>query len=258
MVLRIESALLSLGFVMSPFDPCLFILPKKNPQTHESKIHGVLGIHVDDGIGGGDSSFNQTISLLEKRFPFGSQRQSSFTFTGIHVNQAISGDITISQQEYVQDIPPINVPKDRRKTPESPVSTQELQELRGLIGSLQYAATNTRPDLACRLSLLQARITCATVNDLLSGNRLLHDAKRFSETSIRVQSLEPEKVRFLSYSDAAFATREKANSQKGCLILATTEDVDQEKSSKVSPLVWFSKKINRVVSSTPCPEHLTF
>ena len=58
----------------------------------------------------------------------------------------------------------------------------------------------------------------------------------------------------MSYSDAAFATREKANSQKGCLILATTEDVDQEKSSKVSPLVWFSKKINRVVSSTLASE----
>ena len=251
---ELKSALLSLGFTMSPFDPCLFVLPKKSPKQGECQIHGVLGIHVDDGIGGGDHVFNQTIAMLEKRFPFGSQRQGSFTFTGIHVQQSVSGDITISQQEYIQDIPPIDIPKDRRKSPESSVSNQELQELRGLIGSLQYAATNTRPDLACRLSLLQARITCATVNDLIQGNRLLHDAKRFSETSIRIQALEPEKVRFLSFSDAAFATREKANSQKGCLIMATTEEVDQVKSSKVSPLVWFSKKINRVVSSTLASE----
>lgn len=251
---ELKNALLSLGFVISPFDPCLFVLPKLQAKRDECQIHGVLGIHVDDGIGGGDSTFNQAIAALEKRFPFGSQRQGSFTFTGIQVNQEIDGHITLSQKDYVQDIPPINIPKERRKIPEAKITPQELQDLRGLIGSLQYAATNTRPDISCRLSLIQARITCATVQDLLQGNKLLHDAKRFADTSIRIQSLKPHEVRFLSYSDAAFATREKANSQKGCLIMATTEGVDQEKSSLVSPLVWFSKKINRVVASTLASE----
>ena len=251
---ELKNALLSIGFVISPFDPCVFVLPKKESQAGESQIHGVLGVHVDDGIGGGDQIFNQAISTLEKRFPFGSQRQGSFTFTGIHVLQEANGEIILSQKEYIQDINPIDVPKDRRKTPESPVTKQELQDLRGLIGSIQYAATNTRPDLSCRLSLLQARITCAQVSDLLQGNKILHDAKRFSDTSIRIQALDPNQLRFLSFSDAAFATREKANSQKGCLIMATTQDVDRSQAAPVSPLVWSSKKINRVVSSTLASE----
>ena len=75
---ELKNALLGLGFVMSPFDPCLFTLPKKNPKKEECQIHGVLGIHVDDGIGGGDHVFNQTIATLEKRFPFGTQRQRKF------------------------------------------------------------------------------------------------------------------------------------------------------------------------------------
>lgn len=166
------------------------MLPKKNPKEHEAKIHGVLGIHVDDGVGGGDHVFNQVISALEKKFPFGSQRQGSFTFTGIQVRQEIGGEIVLSQHEYVQDIPPMDVSRERRKNPDNPITPQELQALRGLIGSLQYSATNTRPDLSCRLSLLQARITCATVNDLLQGNKLLHDAKKFSEAQITVQSLD--------------------------------------------------------------------
>ena len=166
----------------------------------------------------------------------------------------MNGDITLSQQGYVHDINPINVSRDRRRNPESAVTPSELQDLRGLIGSLQYAATNTRPDLACRLSLLQARVTCATVTDLLNGNRLLNDAKKFSDTEIKVKSLPPDQIRFLSFSDAAFATREKAHSQKGCLILATTEDIDHLQSSHVSPLIWFSKKINRVVASTLASE----
>jgi transposase InsO family protein len=252
---ELKSALLNLGFIISPFDPCLFVLPKKQGQSGDaSAIHGVLGIHVDDGIGGGDAVFAQAVKALEAKFPFGSQRQGSFTFTGVQIHQEHNGDIILNQKEYINDIPPIEVSRDRRKMPESPITPQELQGLRGLIGSLQYAATNTRPDLSCRLSLLQAKVTCATVADLLHGNRLLADAKRFSDVNIKVQSLPLDQIRFLSFSDAAFATREKAHSQKGCLILATTEAIDQTKMSAVSPLIWFSKKINRVVSSTLASE----
>ena len=252
---ELKNALLGLGFTMSPMDPCLFVLPKKTTTKHdESQIHGVLGVHVDDGLGGGDAVFNQAIKMLEKRFPFGSQRQGSFTFTGINLVQDHNGDITLSQKEYINDIPPINVPRERRHQLDSNVTSQELQDLRGLIGSLQYAASNTRPDLSCRLSLLQARITCATVADLLHGNRLLMDAKRNSDTTVRIQSLDLQKIRFLSFSDAAFATREKAHSQKGCLIMATTNDVNEARTAPVSPLLWFSKKINRVVSSTLASE----
>ena len=55
--LELKGALLSLGFIVSPLDPCLFVLPKKNPIPNETCIHGIVGIHVDDGIGGGDSTF---------------------------------------------------------------------------------------------------------------------------------------------------------------------------------------------------------
>jgi len=252
---ELKNALLGLGFVISPMDPCLFVLPKKNVlNEHEPKIHGVLGVHVDDGLGGGDAVFNQTIKMLGKRFPFGSQRQGAFTFTGINLTQDHNGDISLNQKTYINDIPPINVSRERRLQPDAKITHQELQDLRGLIGSLQYAASNTRPDLSCRLSLLQARVTCATVSDLLHGSRLLMDAKRFSDISIKIQALDPTKLRFLSFSDAAFATREKAHSQKGCLILATTEEINETRSAPVSPLLWFSKKINRVVSSTLASE----
>ena len=129
-----------------------------------------------------------------------------------------------------------------------------MQSFRGLIGSLQFAATNTRPDLSCKLSLLQAKVANATVADLLQGNRLLEEAKKHSSTSIRIQSIPPEDVHFVSFSDAAFATREKANSQKGCLILATTKQIDEVQPAIVSPITWYSKKIARVVSSTLASE----
>eukprot|EP00435_Cladocopium_sp_Y103_P041712 s568_g11.t1 len=259
--LQLKSALLSLNFVMSPFDPCTFVLPKQGSQTQrshryseDSGIHGILGVHVDDGVGGGDEIFQAAIAKLEARFPFGNKRQGSFTFTGIQVDQQSNGDIVLSQKEYIQDIPNISIPKERRNNFSSPITKDELQSFRGLIGSLQFAATNTRPDISSKLSLLQAKVSNATVADLIQGNRILEEAKKHSSTSIRIQSIPVSDVHFMSFSDAAFATREKANSQKGCLILATTKQINEVQSVKVSPITWYSKKIARVVASTLASE----
>ena len=252
--IELKSALLNLGFVMSPLDPCLFVLPRANSTKEAPAIHGILGIHVDDGIGGGDDVFDAAIQQLEHKYPFGSKRQQSFVFTGIQIDQKVNGEISLSQKNYVEDIEPIMIPRERRRQPNERITETELQNLRGLIGSLQYAASNTRPDLSCKLSLLQARITCATVSDLITANKLLEEAKRHKDVTIVVKPLSPKKVRFMSYSDAAFATREKAHSQRGCLILATTEEIDRSLQASVSPLVWNSKKISRVVSSTLASE----
>lgn len=255
--IELRNALLDLGFQVSPLDPCLFILPKektKGQPEETCQIHGVLGVHVDDGICGGDEIFNQTIDRLEKKFPFGSKKSQKFTFTGVQLTQEANGDTQLNQSEYIRDIPPIEISRERRKDQKALANHQEIQALRGLIGSLQYAATNTRPDISCRLSLLQARIPTATIEDLLIADRLLDDAKRHAHVKIRIQSLEPEEVRFLSFSDAAFATRERAHSQRGTFILATTSKVEDERGTKVSPLIWSSRKINRVVSSTLASE----
>ena len=128
----------------------------------------------------------------------------------------------------------------RRETPGLPVTSQELQDLRSLIGSIQYAGTNTRPDLSCRLSLLQARVTCATVAGLTQRNKVAEWCKAILWNRNQNPSSSSWSSKVFSFSDAAFATREKANSQKGCLILATTEEIYKTQMSSVSPLVWLS------------------
>ena len=102
---ELEGALLSLNFVISPLDPCLFALPRRDGKG----IHGLVGVHVDDGLGAGDETFSLAIQQLEKRYPFGSKSVSDFVFTGIHVKQHWDGSITLDQTKYVEDIPPIDV-----------------------------------------------------------------------------------------------------------------------------------------------------
>lgn len=69
---------------------------------------------------------------------------------------------------------------------------------------------HTRPDIAARLSFLQSKINCATVQDLHDRNRLLEDAKRYHDVKIKYTSINIPDLRFVTYSDALFATRETA------------------------------------------------
>ena len=58
-----------LGFVTCPLDGCLFSLvtPEKDGSP---RARGVLGIHVGDGIGGGDSYFHSVLQKLRGIYDF--------------------------------------------------------------------------------------------------------------------------------------------------------------------------------------------
>lgn len=242
--------LLRLGFEQSPFDPCVFIL--RHPET---KIpEGILGLHVDDGICGGNSRFDKVISELEKKYPFGSKKVQSFTFTGIEMFQHPNKSISLSQSSYVRSIDPIKISMDRRKQGESPVTDEEKQSLRALIGSLQYAAVHTRPDLSSRLSFLQSDINKATVDTLVQGNQTLHEAKKHHDVQITIQAIPIEDIRFLAFSDASFASKSNPSSHTGIIIMATHRKISENEMCLVSPLSWGCRKIQRVVTSTLAAE----
>lgn len=143
-----------LNFRCHPLEPCVFIL--ETGAGANRTLHGVLGTHVDDGVGGGDSYFQQQLQELSKRLPFGSVKKRKFTFTGVQLEQYPDFSISASQQEYIHRILPIDIGRHRREQPQEPITESERTRLRALVGSLQYAVTHTRPDLAARLGKIQS------------------------------------------------------------------------------------------------------
>ena len=89
-------------------------------------------------------------------------------FTRLHVSQSADSSITVNQSQYVKDIHAISLSRERRCQPDQVVTEDERQALRALIGSLQYAAVNTRPDVCSRLGWLQSQISKAKVSTLVS------------------------------------------------------------------------------------------
>ena len=132
--MELTKSLEEIGFVPSPFDPCVFLL--ESPKTGITE--GAVGVHVDDGLCCGSEIFQRKLQALAERFPCGSHKKRSSTFTGLRTDQQPGNSIHINQTQYIKDINPITISKIRRGTPDKPpVNEDERQALSGLIRSLQ-------------------------------------------------------------------------------------------------------------------------
>ena len=171
-------------------------------------------------------------------------------FTGIQLEQHPDFSISCSQAEYVNNIQAIDIGKGRRNQPESPINEDELSKLRGLIGSLQYAVTNTRPDMAAKLGEVQTQVGRATVTTLMVANKVLRETQSESAVRICFRHIPVPEVTHVSFGDASFASPKQLDSFQGTLICATDSHLNRNEQAPISPLTWSSKKIARVVRST--------
>ena len=245
---ELSRQLKNLGFSIHPLEPCVFYL--ETCIDGKRTFHGIVGTHVDDGVGGGDEYFHQQIEKLREKLPFGSFKQKKFVFTGIQLDQLPDFSVMCSQADYIRQIPGIDIGRPRRQVPDAPINDNELSKLRGLIGSLQYAVTNTRPDMAAKLGEVQTQIAKAKISTLILANKVLREAQVEEEVKICFRSIPHNKLTHVSFGDASFASPKQLDSFQGTLICATDDLLNKNESAPISPLTWSSKKIARVVRST--------
>lgn len=245
---ELRDELLKQGCVQCPLDPCVFAYYVAD-KAGKMQLQGALGVHVDDGIAGGNQEFRNMLKRLEQRFKFGAFDRGEFVYTGIRFRQWDDGSIEYDQRAYIEKIKPIPIPKERRLQLQAEVTPSERTQYRSLVGALQYAAVHTRPDLAAKISELQTRSTKCKVEDLGSANKVLAEAKEFP-VSLMVLPIEPAQVSFAAFSDASFSAIKENAAHQGTLIFATTPELLDNKKAVVAPVAWTSKRVDRVVRST--------
>ena len=245
---KFRDTLVSEGYQQCPLDPCCFTLTSKDEKGH-LRIHGSLGIHVDDGIGEGDKVFLESLERIRQKFNFGSFEKGCFTFTGIRYKQWDDKSIEYDQIDYIEKIAPIEIPKSRRNQPLSRLTENETTQLRSLVGALQYAAVHTRPDLCAKLGEIQSCVPRATVGDMVSANKVLFEAKS-NKVSLMTVPIAPDQLTYCAFSDASFLSGKEKFAHQGGLIFATTPELLENKKSVMAPVAWISKKIHRVTRST--------
>jgi hypothetical protein len=213
------------------------------------KVHGWVGVHGDDGIGGGDKYFREIIGKLRSKFEFGAYNEGDFEFCGVRYYQWDDGSIEMSQDSYVQKIHPIEIPRSRRQQSQSSLTPLETQQLRQICGSLQYAAVHTRPDLSAKVGELQSAVASGKVEHLINANRVLYEAKA-NPVSLMIVPIPEHAVTFCAFSDASFETGKGRSTRQGTLIFSTDGKLEDNVKTVVCPVAWSSKKIPRVVRST--------
>eukprot|EP00971_Amphidinium_carterae_P351902 6492329-Amphidinium_carterae.1 len=236
--------LFRLGCKRSSLDPCVFM------WFQDSKLQGVIGLTVDDVLGGGTSAFHKSvIEVLGERFPFGKVKWKEGRFTGRDVRQESDFSIHVNQDFYVDSLEAVEIPRKRRMDKQSPLSDSERTILRAKAGELNWLQGITRPDLSGAVSLLQTSFAEPTIESLLEANRIIKEAKA-NKISIKFPSIPVDAIRFACTADSAWANTPDLSSHMGYMIFASDQTLDQNQNAPFVPLMWKAHKQKRKAAST--------
>ena len=248
---RLKKSLIQHVFTSCALDPCVYVLLKSG------KIHGVLGVHVDDVIGGGNETSDRVMTAARKEFDFGVWDSGSLRFKGRQISPMPNGEIVFDMEQYKHGLEQIEVSKADKTKPGRILNSKEHTQFRG------WLVDHCCPQLSFQLAELRRKQSIPTVQDLLRLNKVIRTAKAI-ERKFKIRSISVEHLRFMGVHDAAHANIEGGASQQDHLIFAVHASITTCR-VPVSVLSWQSKKIKRFVRSSlaaeasrmsTCQEHL--
>ena len=198
---RLKTSLIKHVFTSCALDPCAFVLQKSG------KIHGVLGVHVDDVEGGGDETFERIKTTVRKEFDFEAWDVGNFRFKGRQISLMASGEIVLDMEQYKHELAQIDVSKADKTNPERILNSKEHTRFRGVVWSLGWSVDHCCPQLSFQLAELRRKQASPTVQYLLKLNKVISGAKVI-ESKIKIRSIPVEQLRFMGIHDAAHANLE--------------------------------------------------
>ena len=90
----LRDALVKLGFEIAPWDPCVFVL--RCPKTHQPE--GVIGVHVDDGLCGGNERFQGKSKSWSDSLPSGLTRRRGSALPVLTWSSGVTSELSCLSQ----------------------------------------------------------------------------------------------------------------------------------------------------------------
>ena len=240
---RVCKVLIKLGVTQCLADKAIFFWYTDN------KLGGIIALYVDDFLYAGSQHFiDSIIKKLMTIFKIGSTGSGSFTYVGYRLNTYQDG-ITLDQEQYINSIKDVYLSKKRKIDKTCILTKKELAAFRTLVGQLSWVSTHTRPDIAFEVCELGAKVPIATISDLISLNHLV---KRIQTTHVNLYfpNMDSSNEYIIKcFTDASYRSLPLEGSQAGFIIFIETPD-----GRKRCPILWQSKKIDRVVDSSLAAE----
>ena len=152
----------------------------------------------------------------------------------------------MNMASFAEKIRSINIPKTSK--PDDYSTPDQIAQ--AVNGSLNWLATQSRPDLSTQVSFSQQAFPVPTVADALAANNAIRRAKHHRDQEVIFRSIPSESLATLCHSDAAFGNA-KANATQACFLVGfTRKDIDKGELCDWSLVFWKSARLPRVVSST--------
>ena len=211
--LKAVEVLLSLQYRQMRHDTCVFLLWK------DGALVCIATLHVDDLLATGpDCHMLALHKSLSENFSGLSIDWDNFKHFGVDVATSAIKDadrkITASQEKYISDLNPIELPPKYAKSGKVPPET--VTQYRSLVSGMAWTGV-TAPQSVASASLLQGCLPEPTWFDVERVNNNLAQLK--SEYVPLMYQKIPEPWRFVNVGDSSFANSDKY-SQGGsfCLI----------------------------------------
>lgn len=239
---KVEETLGRLGCVKSKYDHCLFTYRKAG------QLAGIILLWVDDIFHAGSKAFEEEVMReIHREFLIGRTAEETFLYIGLSIETTNAG-ITLDQIDYIKErIEPAEL---RGGNNDRPLDKEEMKLLRRQTGKINWAATQSRPDLAYDVVELSTKFKKGTLGDLKKANKAISKL-----TSSPIKLLFPKitgKVKITTHSDAGFHNLpDQISSGRGHIIFLEGEG------GQAAPLGWTSNKVKRVVGSTVAAEALS-
>ena len=138
-------------------------------------------------------------------------------------------------------IKPIQIHKSRAFRKNDELTEEEKNQLHSFCCQIQWATSQTRPDLGFE--------TCV-MNNVGKANKAL---RKLQSKTIHLKFLNlgnPSKVQVIAYSDATYASLPNGFSQGALIVFLQGEN------GCIAPIIWQSKKLNRVTKGPLASEAL--
>ena len=159
----------------------------------------------------------------------------------------------MDQQDFTRKLyhAEFNLPRNLHKiNGKNKLDAAGLKTLRGINGSLQWLVSNTRVDLAAKVSLSASETANPTIASLQKANKLIRQAQRDDSLPIHIHAIPMDQLNFGVFSDAAWGVRPDGSSQGGFLIYATSHALHKGEEAPVGIIDWKSWKLSRKCRSS--------
>ena len=197
------------SILQHPLDACLFLAfdrqvhPPPPEGAEAPRLIALFGMHVDDIFGCYYENDEHTTVLLQNlkgifnfREWITSNDKEELEYCGAQITKVGQDHWKIHHEKYLNKQKPITYPKERHGSNDE-VTDREKTSLRGLIGALQWPATQTSPHLQCMVSTLVGQVSKATTSILDAANKCLKFAKQ--NVGLEFRHLGPkEEITFIA------------------------------------------------------------